>query len=100
MTEAIGWLSSLVLFATLLSQIRTQWRARHTEGVSTWLFIGQLAANVGFIIYSALLGNAVFIVTNCVLALTSITGMIVLRVHRRRERAGPLRQVDAYAFPG
>ena len=39
MTEAIGWLSSLVLFATLLSQIRTQWRARHTEGVSTWLFI-------------------------------------------------------------
>jgi len=98
MTEAIGWLSSLVLFATLVSQIRTQWRARRTEAVSAWLFAGQLAAEIGFVVYSALIGNAVFVVTNLVLAATAITGMIVLHIHRRREAAGP-RQVDAYAFP-
>jgi MtN3 and saliva related transmembrane protein len=98
--ELIGWLSSLTLFVTLLIQIRRQWRARRTEGVSPWLFLGQLAANVGFIVYASLIGARVFVVTASLLAATAITGFIVLRVHRRRERAGPLRQVEAYAVPG
>lgn len=98
-TELIGWASSATLLVTLLIQIRRQWRARRTEGVSIWLFLGQLAANIGFIVYSALLGSWVFIVTNAVLAATAIGGLVVLVVHRRRERARPVREVDAYAFP-
>jgi MtN3 and saliva related transmembrane protein len=97
MTELIGWTSSAILLVTLLVQVRAQWRARRTEAVSPWLFVGQLAANLGFIVYSALLGNAVFVVTNAVLACVSVAGWIVLVVHRRRERAlaptrAPVRQ--------
>lgn len=99
MTELLGWAASLILIVTLSSQIVKQWRARRTEAVSHWLFVGQLAANVLFIVYSALLENWVFIVTNVALGITSITGWIVLQVHRRRERATPVRQTDAYVFP-
>ena len=97
--ELIGWASSAVLFVTILSQIRTQWRARQTKGVSPLLFIGQLAANIGFLVYSILVDNVVFAVTNVVLASTALLGLVVLLVHRRREKRGPVRAVDAYAFP-
>jgi MtN3 and saliva related transmembrane protein len=86
MTEIVGWGSSLILFATLCSQIWRQWQARRTEGVSSWLFVGQLSASIGFTIYSALVGNVVFVVTNALLAVTAIVGWVVLKVHRRRER--------------
>src|SRR5688572_7726834 len=55
--EAVGWLSSALLVATLVHQVRKQWKSGHSEGVSRWLFIGQLAASVGFVVYSALLKN-------------------------------------------
>lgn len=100
MTELIGWTSSAILLVTLLVQVRAQWKARRTEAVSPWLFIGQLAANLGFVVYSALLGNAVFVVTNVVLACVSIGGWIVLVVHRRRERAlAPARAPARHAVP-
>jgi uncharacterized protein with PQ loop repeat len=86
MTELIGWASSLVLLGTILIQVRRQWHARHTEGVSPWLFVGQLAANVGFVVYSALLGSTVFVVTNIVLAFASLAGLLVLRSSRRAQR--------------
>jgi uncharacterized protein with PQ loop repeat len=86
MTALIGWLSSLVLLVTILIQVRRQWHARHTEGVSPWLFVGQLAANVGFVVYSWLLGSVVFVVTNVALALTSIVGLVVLRSSRKDQR--------------
>jgi MtN3 and saliva related transmembrane protein len=83
MTDAIGWLSALILLATLISQVRNQWRERSTKGVSRWLFVGQLAAAIGFIIYSALTDNVVFIVTNSVLALVAIVGQLIYLRNRR-----------------
>jgi MtN3 and saliva related transmembrane protein len=88
-TEGIGWASSAILFATLCSQIWRQWQARRTEGVSSWLFAGQLAASIGFTAYSYLVGNTVFVVTNGLLAVTAIVGWLVLRIHRRREASEP-----------
>ena len=96
--QAIGWAASFILFITILSQIRAQWRAKRTESVSPWLFIGQLTADAGFVVYSALMHDWVFIVTNAVLAVTAIVGWVVLVVHRRREQRGPA-QVEAYAVP-
>lgn len=55
MVELIGWGSSLVLLLTLVRQVYTQWRTRATAGVSKWLFIGQVAASTGYVIYSSLL---------------------------------------------
>jgi MtN3 and saliva related transmembrane protein len=85
--DLIGWASSLVLFATLITQIHKQWQARDTEGVSPWLFIGQMAASIGFTTYSALIGNWIFVVTNVVLALAALTGLLVLKLHRKGARS-------------
>ena len=47
-TELIGWASSAILLATLVRQVRKQWREGTSEGVSRWLFVGQTAASAGF----------------------------------------------------
>jgi hypothetical protein len=71
--------------ATLGRQVLAQWHTGATSGVSRWLFIGQLAASSGFALYSWLLDNWVFLVTNVALVLTAITGeMIYLRNRRRK----------------
>lgn len=81
--DLIGWGASAILIATLARQVLTQWRSRSTEGVSHWLFIGQLCASIGFTVYSWLLDNWVFVFTNVVLILTAITGQLIYRRNRR-----------------
>jgi uncharacterized protein with PQ loop repeat len=83
-TELLGWASSAVLLATLARQVRKQWREGRAEGVSRWLFVGQTTASVGFTLYSALLGNWVFTVTNALILLNAIAGMIIYRRLQRR----------------
>ena len=50
MTAVIGWTSSLILLITIAKQLHKQWQERTSRGVSTWLFVGQLAASAGFTI--------------------------------------------------
>jgi MtN3 and saliva related transmembrane protein len=73
-TELIGWVAATVLLATMGRQVYTQWRDGTSKGVSKWLFIGQLAASLGFIMYSWRLGNWVFVVTNALMLLTAGLG--------------------------
>jgi len=82
-TDLIGWAASAILIATLGRQVYTQWRERSTEGVSRWLFIGQMCASIGFVVYSWLLGNGVFVFTNAVLLLTGVVGQLIYRRNRR-----------------
>ena len=77
MVDALGWVSSAILLATLLSQIYKQWKLGTSKGVSKWLFIGQLVASVGFIIYSYMVGNWVFTVTNGLLTINNIIGIVL-----------------------
>jgi len=86
MTELIGWTSSAILVVTIAKQVHNQWREGSSKGVSKWLFIGQLAASVGFLIYSALVHNWVFVVTNALMVCNALAGFAVVRIHRRRER--------------
>lgn len=86
MTELVGWLSSAVLVATLAKQVHKQWKEGSSEGVSRWLFVGQVAASTGFTIYSALVGNPVFVVTNAILLASAVTGLVIVIRHRRRDR--------------
>jgi len=72
--ELVGWASAMVLFVTIVRQVQMQWR---DEGVSSWLFAGQLVASLGFAWYSFMLGNAVFVVTNMMLAITALIGQWV-----------------------
>ena len=84
----LGWGASAILLATLLRQVFVQWRERRTDGVSSWLFIGQISASVGFVIYSWLVGNRVFVTTNTALLLTAIAGQLIYRRNVRLESAG------------
>ena len=86
MTEAVGWISSFILVLTLGKQVYKQWKEGTSEGVSRWLFVGQLSASVGFTLYSWLVGNWVFVVTNAVLLLNALAGLFIVLHHRRRER--------------
>jgi uncharacterized protein with PQ loop repeat len=56
-TQLIGWAAAAILLATLGRQVYSQWRDRTSEGVSKWLFVGQVSASVGFIVYSWLLAE-------------------------------------------
>ncbi len=83
----MGWLSSVILLVTLARQVAKQWQEGTSEGVSRWLFIGQTAASAGFTVYSALLRNWVFVVTNALILVDAILGVIIVRRHRRRRPA-------------
>lgn len=86
MTDVLGWVSSLILVATIGKQVWKQYKDGSSEGVSKWLFVGQIAANTGFLIYSYLLKNWVFIFTNGAILLSSIAGLVIVKHHRRREQ--------------
>jgi uncharacterized protein with PQ loop repeat len=86
MTDVLGWASSVVLLATILAQIHKQWRARSSEGVSKWLFAGQMAASLGFTAYSWLVGNWVFVVTNALLLVAGVMGFAITLHFRRTTR--------------
>jgi MtN3 and saliva related transmembrane protein len=77
MANIIGWSSAAILLATLLLQVRAQWKSRSDVGVSPWLFVGQLVTSAGFIAYSAMKKDVVFVVTNSLIALVAIAGQVV-----------------------
>jgi len=85
MVEIIGWASSLILLATLVKQVYKQWADGTSEGISKWLFVGQLAASVGFTIYSYLVGSWVFMVTNALLTINNVIGICFYFYFRKRQ---------------
>lgn len=87
--DVIGWVSSVVLLITLGQQVRKQWISRESRGVSTWLFVGQLAASVGFSAYSLLLENWVFLTTNLLLVVNALLGQWVTLRNRRHSSVLP-----------
>ena len=83
-TDALGWISSAILVVTIAKQVHKQWRSGTAEGVSTWLFIGEVAASVGFTVYSFLVRNWVFVVTNALMLCNALAGIAIVVLHRRR----------------
>ncbi len=86
--EWIGWLSAVILLLTVGRQVWTQWKSRATAGVSKWLFVGQLAASTGFVIYSFAVSNWVFVVTNLLMLVVAVVGQVLYWQNRRRGDAG------------
>jgi MtN3 and saliva related transmembrane protein len=84
--EAIGWASTCLLLATLSRQVYKQWKSGATAGLSKWLFIGQIAASIGFTVYSLLLRNWVFMGSNAAILLVAVIGEI-LYARNRHHRA-------------
>ena len=82
-TDAIGWTSTAVLLATIGRQVYSQWKSKDSAGVSRWLFVGQIGASVGFTIYSYLLHNWVFLVSNVAMMVTAIVGECIYISNRK-----------------
>lgn len=88
--DLVGWFSAGVLVLTISRQVYTQWRTRSIQGVSKWLFIGQLTASAGFTVYSYLVDNWVFVFANIFIFLTALAGQFVyLRNKRFARQAEP-----------
>jgi MtN3 and saliva related transmembrane protein len=84
MTDALGWASSVVLLLTIVAQIHKQWASGTSKGVSVWLFIGQACASLGFLGYSWLIHNWVFVTTNALMAAAACVGLGIVALHRSR----------------
>jgi MtN3 and saliva related transmembrane protein len=85
-SEAVGWVSSCILVLTIAKQVYKQWSEGSSEGVSKWLFVGQMAASLGFTVYSWLVSNWVFVVTHALMLCNGLLGLLIVLHHRRRER--------------
>lgn len=85
MIEIIGWTSSVILLLTLVRQVHKQWKEGTAEGISTWLFIGQLLASVGFTVYSYLVESWVFMVTNGLLTINNIIGIYLYFYFKKKK---------------
>ena len=83
MTDLVGWISAVILGLTISRQVYTQWRAKSSEGISHWLFIGQVAASTGFVIYSVLVENWVFVAANGYILLTAVVGQCIYIRNKR-----------------
>jgi len=82
----IGWLSAAILLGTLVVQLHAQWRERSTAAISRWLFAGQALASIGFIVYSALVHDVVFVTASSLILLAAIIGQLLVFSGRRRDR--------------
>jgi uncharacterized protein with PQ loop repeat len=91
-TDLIGWAAALILLLTVSSQVWKQWRSRTSAGVSSWLFIGQMSASLGFVIYSFAVDNMVFVVTNTLLLIAAVVGQCLYLQNRHREQKKHRRQ--------
>lgn len=83
-TEMIGWIAAGLLLVTISTQVWQQWRSRSVAGVSPWLFIGQISASTAFVIYSYLLENLVFVLTNSMLLVAALLGQLLYLRNKRQ----------------
>ena len=93
MIDWLGWIAAGVLIMTIGRQVYTQWKTRSVQGVSRWLFVGQITASIGFVLYSYALKNWVFVITNLVIFITAVFGQVVFTRNQIKNepgaRAGP-----------
>jgi MtN3 and saliva related transmembrane protein len=97
-TDFIGWFSSLILVATVAQQVHKQWKEDNSDGVSRWLFLGQISASVGFTVYSMLVKNWVFVATNALMFCNALIGCFIVLRHRRRKARRELQHAERNAL--
>ena len=83
-TQWVGWAAVAALFLTMSGQAWKQWRDRVKHGVSKLFFVGQIAASILFLTYSALVGDRVFVVGNALVLTAAIAGGAILLYNRAR----------------
>lgn len=82
---AIGWFSSTVVFVTQIIQLREQVK-KGSKGVSKWMFVGNVIATSGFVVYSYLQNDTIFLTANSIILCGHITGMILTFWQKSHEK--------------
>jgi MtN3 and saliva related transmembrane protein len=82
--ELVGWVAVTILFATMAGQAWTEWRDRVKKGINPFFFVGQVAASVAFIAYSAMVGNTIFVVGNTLVLAAALAGGAILFWNKKR----------------
>ena len=72
------------MVTTLVNQVYQQWKSGKAGGISVFLFVGEVAASIGFTIYSVRVRDWVFVVTNSILVVNAIVGLCLTIVLKRR----------------
>jgi MtN3 and saliva related transmembrane protein len=81
--QVLGAASGGLVLLTLSYQVWKQWRDRVVHGVSRWFFVGQTAGSIGFVAYSYLVHNGVFLATNILILASAIAGEAVLLINKK-----------------
>lgn len=95
MVQLVGWCSSVLLLLTIAIQVRKQWCEHSAKGISPWLYAGQIAASAGFAVYSGLLLNWVFLVTNTAVGIAAILGLAFTLMFARKAKTVPRSKMPA-----
>jgi uncharacterized protein with PQ loop repeat len=82
--QVIGWAAVSALFFTMAVQAWKQWRDNVKKGIGKSFFVGQIAASALFLVYSAMLGDRVFVVGNALVLTAAIAGGSILWWNRTR----------------
>jgi uncharacterized protein with PQ loop repeat len=80
----VGWSAVTVLFLTMTGQAWREWRDRVKHGAGKVFFMGQITASTLFLVYSALIGDRIFVVGNALVLAASICGGGILLYNRAR----------------
>ena len=83
--DLIGWAAVLCLFFTMAGQAWKEWRDRVKHGISKLFFVGQVASSILFLVYSAMVGDRVFVVGNALVLTAAVAGGAILwwnKTHR------------------
>ena len=76
--QLVGWAAVVALFLTMAGQAWKQWRDKVTRGIGKFFFAGQVTASSLFLVYSAMLGDRVFVVGNAMVLAAAIAGGLIL----------------------
>ena len=83
--DIVGWAAVALLFMTMAGQAWKQWKDNVKRGIGKLFFAGQIAASTLFLLYSAMIGDRVFVVGNAMVLAAAIAGGSILwfnRTHR------------------
>jgi MtN3 and saliva related transmembrane protein len=80
----IGWGAAAILLLTLGRQVWKEWKEGNSRGLSKWLFFGQMAASLGFVVYSWLKQDWVFVTTNLLILATAIAGQVIFYINDKK----------------
>lgn len=86
--QLIGWGAAAILLLTLGRQVWKEYTESTTRGLSKWLFLGQMAASLGFVVYSWLKDDWVFVVTNLLILATAIAGQAIFYLNQHGKSRG------------